>query len=175
VLAAILFLAFWVIVALALFFVAIRGGAGRRRTPAQTQARGSRRVGGVVFAVFYIAFGAVIPLLFLTGNHANASSQVGGIRLNAAEKRGRQLFGESCGVCHTLAATNSVGKVGPNLDTLQPPAGLVLNTINNGCVQNPPPGSPQACLGYGTMPAQLFEGKDAQDVAAFVAKVAGKE
>ena len=117
----------------------------------------------------------MIPLVFLTGNHANASSQVGGIKLNAAEKRGRELFGQNCAVCHTLAAANAIGKVGPNLDSLKPPASLVLNTINNGCLQNPPANSPQACLGNGTMPAQLVEGKDAQDVADFVAKVAGNE
>ena len=40
-------------------------------------------------------------------------------------------------VCHTLSAANAVGKVGPNLDTLKPPYGLVLNTINNGCLQDP--------------------------------------
>jgi hypothetical protein len=31
----------------------------------------------------------------------------------------------------------------------------------------------QICLGYGTMPADIVEGRQAQDVAAFVAKVAG--
>ena len=151
-----------------------RWGRGARAT-FQTQSRGGRKVAWLTFTVIYVGFGVVIPLAFLTGNRANASSQVGGIRLNAAEKRGRELFGENCGVCHTLAASNSVGKVGPNLDTLKPPAGLVVNTINNGCLQNPPPNSPAACLGYGTMPAELLEGRDARDVAEFVAKVAGKE
>jgi hypothetical protein len=175
VLATILFLAFWVLVALVLFFIAVRGGIGGARAALQTQTRGGRRVAWGVFVVFYIGFGVIMPTLFLAGNHANASTQIGGIRLNAAEKRGRQLFGQNCGVCHTLAAANAVGKVGPNLDMLKPPAQLVLNTINNGCVQAPPPNSNQACLGQGTMPAQLLEGKDAQNVANFVAKVAGKE
>ena len=174
-LATILFLAFWVVLGLVLFFIAIRGGMGGARATLQTQTRRGRRVAWLVFAVFYVGFGVVIPLAFLTGNHAKASSQVGGVKLNAAEKNGRQLFGQNCGVCHTLAASNSVGKVGPNLDTLKPPYGLVLNTINNGCLQSPPPNSPQACLGQGTMPAQLLEGQDARDVASFVAKVAGKE
>jgi mono/diheme cytochrome c family protein len=175
VLATILFLAFWVVLGLVLFFIAIRGGMGGARATLQTQTRRGRRVAWLVFAVVYVGFGVVIPLAFLTGNHAKASSQVGGVKLNAAEKNGRQLFGQNCGVCHTLAASNSVGKVGPNLDTLKPPYGLVLNTINNGCLQSPPPNSPQACLGQGTMPAQLLEGQDARDVASFVAKVAGKE
>jgi hypothetical protein len=174
-LATILFLAFWVVLALALFFVAIRGGIGGARAALQTQTRGGRRVAWLVFVVIYVGFGVAIPIAILTGNHANASAHVGTITLTAGEKRGRQLFGQDCGVCHTLAAANAVGKVGPNLDTLRPPAGLVLNTINNGCVQNPPPNSAQACLGYGTMPAQLLEGKDAANVASFVAKVAGNE
>ena len=174
-LATILFVAFWVVLGLVLFFIAIRGGLGGARATLQTQSRGGRRIAWGVFAVIYVGFGVAIPLAFLTGNHARASSQVGGIRLDRAQKNGRQLFGQNCGVCHTLAASNSVGKVGPNLDTLKPPYGLVLNTINNGCVQSPPPNSPQACLGQGTMPAQLLEGQDARDVASFVAKVAGKE
>lgn len=174
-LATILFLAFWVVLALSLVFIALRGGLGGARAALQSQSRGGRRVAWVIFLIVYVGLGVAVPAAFLTGNHANASSQVGGVKLTAAQKRGRELFGENCGVCHTLAAANAVGKVGPNLDTLKPPAGLVLNTINNGCVQNPPPKSSQACLGNGTMPAQLVEGRDAQDVADFVAKVAGNE
>ena len=78
-------------------------------------------------------------------------------------------------MCHTLAAANSVGKVGPNLDTLKPPYGLVLNTINNGCLQDPGSNGSEQCLGQGTMPAQIVEGKEAQDVSSFVAKVAGRQ
>ena len=73
-------------------------------------------------------------------------------RRDQADRRGeggRELFGEHCGVCHTLAAANAIGKVGPNLDTLQPPASLVLNTIDNGCLPNAPSGSAEHCLGQG--------------------------
>ena len=42
-------------------------------------------------------------------------------------ERGREaraeLFGENCAVCHTLAAANAVGKVGPNLDQLEAAVG----------------------------------------------------
>jgi hypothetical protein len=51
----------------------------------------------------------------------------------------------------------------------------VLNTINNGCLPNPPKGSNQGCLGQGVMPSNIVQGQDAQNVAAFVAKVAGNE
>jgi mono/diheme cytochrome c family protein len=175
VLATILFLAFWVLLALVLFFIAIRGGIGGARATLQTQSRRGRRVVWALLTIVYIGLGVIVPLAILGGNRANASGRVGGIKLTAAEKRGRDLFGENCAVCHTLAAANAIGKVGPNLDMLKPPYQLVLNTINNGCLQNPPPNSPQACLGQGNMPAQLLEGKDAQDVAAFVSKVAGRE
>jgi mono/diheme cytochrome c family protein len=175
VLATILFLAFWVVLALGLFFVAVRGGPGGAREAFQTQSRGGRKAVWTIFAILYVGFGVAMPVAFLTGNRARASSQVGGIKLNADQKRGRELFAEHCGVCHTLAAANAIGKVGPNLDQLRPPAGLVLNTIANGCLQNPPPNSPQTCLGQGTMPPDLVAGKDARDVADFVQKVAGNE
>jgi len=175
VLATILFLAFWVVLALVLFFIAVRGGLGGARATLQSQSRGARTALTFIFVVVYIGFGIAIPAAILNGNQAHASSQIAGVRLTSAEKHGRQLFGQNCGICHTLAAANAVGKVGPNLDMLKPPASLVLNTINNGCVQNPPPNSPQACLGQGNMPGQILGGKDAQDVASFVGKVAGKE
>jgi mono/diheme cytochrome c family protein len=171
-----LFAAFWVLLAFVVLFVAMSRGLGGARGRIRAPSRGGRRALGVIFAIVYVGFGVAIPLAFLTGNHANASSQIGGIKLTAAEKRGRELFGEHCGVCHTLAAANAVGKVGPNLDVLRPTEGLVLNTINNGCLQNPPsPSSPESCLGQGNMPAGIIQGRDAQDVAAFVAKVAGKD
>ena len=131
----------------------------------------------LTFVILYVGFGVAIPLGFLIGNHANANAQVGGYRLTAAMKQGRLLFGRHCGVCHTLSAANAIGKVGPNLDTLQPTPTmqLVLHTINNGCLASPPPGSPETCLGYGTMPSGIVQGRQAVDVARFVAQVAGRE
>ena len=130
----------------------------------------------VIFLVIYIGFGVAIPLLFLVGNHNNANAQIGGIRLTAAEKKGRELFGQHCGVCHTLAAANAVGKVGPNLDVIKPSQSLVLHTVAFGCLQDPPTStSPTNCLGQGNMPAAILQGKQAQEVAQFVGRVAGRE
>ena len=170
------FIAFWVVVGLSVLYVALSGSSrGAADRPRRTSP-GARRLGIFLFVVIYVGFGVVLPLAFLTGNHANASQQIGGNTLTAAEKNGRELFGLHCGVCHTLAAANTNGKVGPNLDELKPPASLVLRTINNGCLQKPSSTSdPQNCLGLGTMPAQIVQGKDAQDIAQFVGKVAGKE
>ena len=168
------FVAFWVLVALGLFVIAARGGAGARPSP-HGPTRGAIRAVLTLFLVTVVVFGVGIPLLMLTGNHANASAQIGGIKLNASEKTGRELFGEHCGVCHTLAAANAVGKVGPNLDQIQPAVSLVLKTISNGCLQNAPSTSQLSCLGYGTMPSGIVQGTEATDVAEFVARVAGKE
>jgi mono/diheme cytochrome c family protein len=173
-LAVTLFILFWVVVAVALVFVALRGGLGGAREALQTQSSGGRVAMGLSLAFVFIVFGLVLPLVLLIGNNANASKQIGGQKLTAAEKQGRALFGQYCGVCHTLAAANAVGKVGPNLDTLKPPAVLVRNTILYGCLQNAPAGSPQTCLGYGTMPPLLLQGRQATDVSAFVAAVAGR-
>ena len=167
------FVAFWVVVALGLFFLATRGGPGAR--PARDPGRRGTRLSLSLFVVTAVVFGVGLPLLMLTGNHSNASAQIGGMKLTAAEKTGRELFGAHCGVCHTLAAANAIGKVGPNLDILKPAQTIVIRTIANGCLPNPAKGSPETCLGQGVMPAQVVQGRNAQDVASFVAKVAGNE
>ena len=167
-----IFVALWVVLGLGMFLVASRRGRGPSAT---AQRRGSNRFVGTVFAFMVLAFGIGLPAAILIGNHVNASAQVGGYKLTSAEKTGRLLFGQHCGVCHTLAATNSVGKVGPNLDTIKPAESLVLHTINNGCLPNAPSGSAEQCLGEGVMPSNVVTGSNARDVANFVAQVAGRE
>jgi mono/diheme cytochrome c family protein len=170
-----IFVAFWVVLAFGLFFVAVRGGLGGARATLQKQSRGANRAVGTAFVLVLLGFGIALPIALLVGNHANASAQIGGLKLTAAEKAGRELFASHCGVCHTLSGANAVGKVGPNLDMLKPPASLVLHTIENGCLPNAPSGSALQCLGQGVMPADIVTGRDAQNVSAFVARVAGNE
>jgi mono/diheme cytochrome c family protein len=172
VLAVALFVAFWVVLGVGIFLIAARRGRGPSPT---AQRRGSNRFVGLVFAFVVVGFGVALPAAILIGNRVNASAQVGGHKLTSAEKTGRRLFGQHCAVCHTLAATNAIGKVGPNLDSIRPAASLVLRTINNGCLPNAPSGSPQQCLGQGVMPANVVTGNNARDVANFVAQVAGRE
>jgi len=174
-LAVALFIAFWVVVAGVLFLLANRGGPGEARTRRAKRTRKRHPVANTALVVVYVGFGLVLPAVLLVGNHNRSSATVGGVRLTANEKAGLQLFAEHCAVCHTLAAANAIGKVGPNLDTLHPAETLVLHTIVHGCVQKPlVTGSPQTCLGYGTMPAALVAGQQAEQVAAFVSAVAGQ-
>ena len=146
----------------------------RPEPSAEADGRGSNTVVAVLFVFATLGLGIALPLVILHGNHANASDQVGGVKLTADAKSGRSLFGEHCAVCHTLAAANAIGKVGPNLDLLKPPAAEVLHTIENGCLPNATVSDEnEACLGEGVMPAQVVTGRDARDVAAFVALAAG--
>ena len=77
----------------------------------------------------------------------------------AASGEPAQVFDATCGGCHTLAAADSSGKVGPNLDELEPDAARVVRAIESG------PGS---------MPENLLQGEEAQEVADYVAANAGK-
>jgi cytochrome c553 len=163
VLAIVAFIGFWIVLGVGLVFIALSGGLRGARDVLHTRTLGGRRMMSAVFAVVYLGFGIAIPLLLLTGNHARASNHVRGIPLSNDDKRGRALFGARCGFCHTLSAANTEGKVGPNLDVLQPSKALILDALANGRQR-----------GNGTMPALIVQGKDAQDVADFVARVAGK-
>jgi alcohol dehydrogenase (cytochrome c) len=120
---------------------------------------GVPRVLGGFFAIV-VVFG-VIAALVLIDNGNNASGRVGsGSDLTASEAHGRQLFATSCATCHTLAASNAVGRVGPNLDVVAPSKALVETFVKNG-----------AAGANGMMPAGLYTGSDLEDVAAYVARV----
>lgn len=160
--------------AVGIFWAAGKGRLAPVTNAMLTQGAVGRRIINLTLVVTFVGFGIVIPGIFLVGNHQNASAQVGGVKLTAAEKTGRELFGEHCAVCHTLAAAAAVGKIGPNLDQVKPPQSLVLHTIQYGCLQSPGSNSQQSCLGYGNMPADVVQGRQAQQVAAFVARVAGR-
>ncbi len=163
-------IAFWVLLGLGVFFVAMRGGPRGARESLHTESKGGHRAVKLGIIVLF-AFGLIVPAFVLAFNAEHkASVAVGGLHLNAEEQKGRELFAHTCVVCHTLAAVKSVGRIGPNLDVrvgddIPTEAGrkaLVLSAILEGRAR-----------GLGNMPALLYEGKEAEDVAAFVAAVAG--
>jgi mono/diheme cytochrome c family protein len=163
--AAIAFILFWILLAGGLFTVAIGGGPkSARENVLQAQGRGGRRTATALLALVFLAFGVALPTYVIARNKDDDEAGKQGIPLTAAEKHGQEVFGHRCNECHTLAAANTVGRVGPNLDKLRPPASLVLDAVTHGRAR-----------GIGTMPAKIVQGKDAKDVAAFVAKVAGRD
>jgi mono/diheme cytochrome c family protein len=90
--------------------------------------------------------------------------------------RGKELFPDKCGSCHTLADAGTVGVIGPNLDDafVQPRAdGIGPTTIQSvvrGQIAYPTEEPPTGLPG---MPADIVTGDDAEAVAAYVASVAG--
>lgn len=88
---------------------------------------------------------------------------------------GKQLFVANCASCHTLAEAKASGKIGPNLDEAFRPSekqGFKESTVRQVVAdQIRFPGN------YGnsgpTMPKNLVKGSDVEDVAAYVAAVAG--
>lgn len=85
---------------------------------------------------------------------------------------GKELFAAKCASCHTLERADAKGVVGPNLDDAFGPSraqglgkttveGVVLDQISN-------------VRRSSKMPADLVKGEDANDVAAYVALVAGQ-
>jgi mono/diheme cytochrome c family protein len=161
--AAVIFILTFLTLGLGVVLFAFSGrSSGRRRRGAPTRA--SRRFVAVMVTVVIVALGVAVPLaIAVVNSNDHAKSAPGGVDLNASQTAGRAVFAKYCATCHTLSASNAVGKVGPNLDILHPPKGLILDAIANGRAR-----------GQGQMPAGLVDGQDAQDVAAYVAAVAGQ-
>src|SRR5215468_3630035 len=85
----------------------------------------------------------------------SATSTTSATTTSAAET----LFVQNCAACHKLAAANASGSVGVDLDKLRPSEAAVLQAIAEG---------------PGNMPSALLKGADAQSVAQYVARVAGR-
>jgi mono/diheme cytochrome c family protein len=91
--------------------------------------------------------------------------------------KGQQLFTQKCGSCHTLTGAGTNGTVGPNLDFAFKQARAngqdsdTFEGVIKAQVEHPRPAAPEQTDVY--MPANLVEGDDLNDVAAYVASVAG--
>ena len=126
--------------------------------------RAGRRFVAVMVTIVIVALGVAVPLAIgVVNSNDHARTRPGAWTSTPPRRNGRAVFGKYCATCHTLKASNAVGKVGPNLDVLHPPKGLILDAIAKGRAR-----------GQGQMPAGLVDGQDAQDVAAYVAAVAGR-
>lgn len=83
---------------------------------------------------------------------------------------GKVLFSSACGTCHTLSHAGTTGTIGPNLD----------DAFKQDRIDGVKSTSIQGLVSYwiqypnkqGVMPAKLYTGQHAQDVAAYVAAVA---
>jgi mono/diheme cytochrome c family protein len=160
--AALVFVLVFLFLGLGVLFVAMSGGPGGAAARLMSQSRTTRRVAAMNFFIALVLFGVAVPAVVIALNKNDRSIRQANIaNLTPAQQRGRVLFGERCAACHTLHASNAVAQVGPNLDDLQPNKALLLSTIANGAT------------GQGNMPAQIYQGQDAHDVADYVSRVDG--
>jgi cbb3-type cytochrome c oxidase subunit III len=109
-----------------------------------------------------------------------AGCGTGGVAKSGNAQNGKQLFTSKCAGCHTLGAAGANGKVGPNLDeafaamrgsgrsthfqesTIKQ---VVADQIKFPAQRDEGP----------NMPANLVKGSEVDDVAAYVASVAGTQ
>jgi ubiquinol-cytochrome c reductase cytochrome c subunit len=96
---------------------------------------------------------------------------------NADTEKGRDLFIANCGTCHALKEAGSTSTVGPDLDAsfaAARAAGMDQDTFEgvvSAQIEQPRFNTDEQDPTY--MPAKILEGQEAEDVAAYVASVAG--
>jgi mono/diheme cytochrome c family protein len=157
-----LVLAPFAVAGIAVLFVAMSGGVAAAREAYLT--RGTRAF-RVVIPLLYVALGVAVPAAVIA-SRGESEGGVGPLRtaeLSERGERGKDLFRQTCASCHNLDAVEARGVTGPDLDEL---GGLdqqrVLSAIERGGT------------GQGRMPAGLLPREDAEDVAFYVANVAGR-
>ncbi len=111
-----------------------------------------------------MAFAIIAGFLILHGsddqaNHVTVLGQR--VALTKQQAQGHKIFSVHCAACHQLAASRSIGEVGPDLDATHPSYATVLHYVENGAHGN-----------YGNMPNGLATGPDLYAVASYVSHVA---
>ena len=126
----------------------------------------------ISFGLLALLLAVLIPLWAFAGNGSPSSSTA---EVSSSDENAKELFVTNCGSCHALAEAGTDGTVGPDLDDrlavaagAEPTPGAiagtsdrVLNAILHG-------------FGEGAMPAGILQGQQAEEVADFVARVAGQ-
>jgi mono/diheme cytochrome c family protein len=118
----------------------------------------------------------VFPLLAAAALLALVVGASGCGTSTADTSRGRTLFVQKCGVCHTLAQAGTTAQIGPNLDDAFVVArengddSETIEGVVKAQVEFPRPsdGDPRV-----SMPRDVVTGQDLDDVAAYVGEWAG--
>lgn len=116
------------------------------------------------------------PLLVLAVLAATVVAASGCGTTTADTTRGRALFVQNCGTCHTLAQAGTTAQIGPNLDAAFAAAresGQNSDTIEGivkAQIENPRPENGDPAV---SMPSEIVSGQDLDDVIAYVGSVAG--
>jgi mono/diheme cytochrome c family protein len=132
----------------------------------------------VIFGLVIAILAVLIPYLAFRADGDPDTGVSKGVP--AGLENGKTLFETNCGTCHALYAAGTDGNFGPDLDALLAPAGppsgetaadtikatkgRVLNAVEAGINSSTP----------GRMPGGILSGEQADEVASFVAAVAGQ-
>lgn len=156
-------IALFVALGLVVLFIAFSGGPGQAREAYLT---GARRGFKVIIPLLYIALGIAIPAVVIAsrgGETEGATEQLAANDASGRVQEGKDLFRQTCASCHSLEALNARGVTGPSLDNVGAlTKERVVRAIQLGGT------------GQGQMPANLLEGEDAEAVAEYLARTAGK-
>lgn len=115
-------------------------------------------------------------LLALAALAATAVAVSGCGTTSADEARGRVLFVQKCGVCHAMAQAGSTAQIGPDLDDAFAAAreagenSATVEGIVAAQIESPRPMNDNPAV---SMPSDIVEGQDLEDVAAYVGAYAG--
>ena len=121
----------------------------------------------ISFGLLALLLVVVIPLWAFKKDGSMDSSPE---KVAASDDYARELFQTNCGSCHTLARAGTDGIVGPDLDERLAPTGPSTDV----------PGTQVRVEGViakglnGAMPAGILQGEEAEIVANFVAREAGR-
>jgi mono/diheme cytochrome c family protein len=153
----------FLVIGVGVAFVAFSGGPGRAREAYLT---GGSRFFRIVLPLIYLGIGIAVPAVVIAGGQGGqgGNGHLADVTPTAKEKKGKQLFLQTCASCHSLAAVNAHGVTGPNLDEIgEVTKQRVLSAIRIGGT------------GDKRMPAGLLSGENAEAVAEYVSKVAGRD
>jgi cytochrome c553 len=152
----------FVLLGVAVIFIAFSGGPGKAREAYLTK---GGRLFRVTVPILYLVLGVGVPAIVIAsrGEAEGAKGRLRDVSLTSRDEHGKTLFRETCASCHNLDAVNARGVTGPDLDEIgQVTKSRILNAIRIGGT------------GQKRMPSGLLQGQDAQDVAGYVSKVAGR-
>lgn len=113
---------------------------------------------------------AVVGASVMVAALAAAGCRFEGSSADTADtEAGKQLFIQSCGACHVLEDAGTEGRIGPNLDD------AFRGARQSGFEESQFEGVTKRWIeiSVAPMPRNLVTGQDADDVAAYVAEVAG--
>src|SRR3954467_10702437 len=152
----------FLLIGIGVVFVAFSGGPSKAREVYLTRGGTAFRI---AVPVIYVVGGLLVPGLV----PANRGAAPGGTDVLASESltknetEDKSLFAERCKSCHNLDAADARGVTGPDLDEVgKMSPKRVLTAIRIGGT------------GEKRMPSGIYTGQDAEDVALYVTKVAGK-